>query len=284
MNRHSAIHPPVNREREFEFGNADFQFLRGLVKELTGINLAESKRELVYGRISRRLRALRLASFADYRRLLESGDRAERIEFCNAVTTNLTSFFRESHHFTYLRDHLLIPRRETAQRHERLRIWSSACSSGEEPYSIAMAVIENFPDWRNWDIKILASDLDSDILARARAGLYAADRLKGLDEQRLARFFRPGASGEHRVVPELQQLITFKQLNLMDDLPMSGPLDAIFCRNVVIYFDKETQRELFSRMARVQRPGDLLFVGHSESLYKVSDQYGLIGKTVYRRS
>jgi chemotaxis protein methyltransferase CheR len=274
------------RNREFEFNDSDFQALRALVKQITGINLAESKRELVYGRISRRLRALGLSSFGAYRQLLESGDGQELVAFCNALTTNLTSFFRESHHFDYLRDDFLAPRKDAARR-DRIRIWSSACSSGEEPYSIAMTLIESIPDCHRRDIKILATDLDSDILARAQRGVYAADRVKGLDPKRVARFFtetRQGAEKTYTVVPEVAQLITFKQINLMNDLPMSGPLDVIFCRNVVIYFDKETQKGLFARMARLQRPGDFLFLGHSETLFKVSDDYSLIGKTIYRRS
>jgi len=276
----------TNRTREFQFTGEDFEALRSLVKEMTGINLADSKRELVYGRVSRRLRALGLSSFGAYREILESGDGTELVAFCNALTTNLTAFFRESHHFDYLRDEFLTPRRAAARRGERIRIWSSACSSGEEPYSIAMTVIETIPDWQNWDIKILATDLDSDILARAQRGTYGADRVKGMDPKRLGRFFsaaREGADVTYSVVPELSRLITFRQVNLMHDLPMPGPLDAVFCRNVVIYFDKDTQRALFSRIAKVQRPGDLLFLGHSETLFKVSDDYSLIGKTIYRR-
>jgi chemotaxis protein methyltransferase CheR len=275
------------RAREFHFTDSDFTALRILVKEMTGINLAESKRELVYGRVSRRLRVLGLSSFGAYRELLESGDGSELVAFCNALTTNLTSFFRESHHFDYLRDEFLAPRRSADRRTERIRIWSSACSSGEEPYSIAMTIVETIPDWQQWDIKILATDLDSDILARAQRGCYNADRVKGLEPNRLARFFkesREGAEHTYQVTPELANLITFKKINLMHDLPMSGPLDAIFCRNVVIYFDKDTQRALFARIAKVQRSGNLLFLGHSETLFKVSDDYALIGRTVYRRS
>ena len=275
------------RVREFEFTDADFHALRSLVKDMTGINLAESKRELVYGRVSRRLRALSLPSFSAYRRLLESGDGSELVAFCNALTTNLTSFFRENHHFEYLRDEFLTPRREAGKRSTRVRIWSSACSSGEEPYSIAMTIADAIPDWQQWDIKILATDLDSDILARAQRGFYAADRVKGLDPKRVARFFtetRDAAQAGYQFSPEVAQMITFKQMNLMHDLPMSGPLDVIFCRNVVIYFDKDTQRGLFARMAKLQRPGDLLMLGHSETLFKVSEDFSLIGKTIYRRN
>ena len=276
------------RVREFEFGNEDFEALRKLVKEITGINLSDQKRELVYGRLARRLRVLHLRTFAEYRDLLASDGGREIGEFCNAITTNLTSFFRESHHFEYLRDQVLQPMVANRTASRRVRIWSAGCSTGEEAYSLAMTVIESIPDLRTWDVKILATDLDSDVLAKAQRGIYAAERVRAIGPQRLSRFFaerRGGRDGAtYEVKPELTSLITFKQLNLMHPLPMKGPLDAIFCRNVVIYFDKDTQRELFSRIAQLQRPGNLLFLGHSESLFKVSESYTPIGKTVYRRS
>jgi chemotaxis protein methyltransferase CheR len=278
----------TTRTREFAFGNEDFEALRKLVKEITGINLSDQKRELVYGRLARRLRALQLRTFAEYRDLLASDGGREIGELCNAITTNLTSFFRESHHFDYLREQVLQPlaaAKRAGQR--RVRIWSAGCSTGEEAYSLAMTVIESFPELRAWDVKILATDLDSDVLGKAQSGIYAADRVRSIGPQRLGRFFveKRGRDGvSYEVSAELTALITFKQLNLMHPLPMKGPLDAIFCRNVVIYFDKDTQRELFSRVATLQRPGDLLFLGHSESLFKVSESYTPIGKTVYRRA
>lgn len=279
---------PVNTApsmREFEFSESDFQALRQLVKSLTGIHLTEQKRELVYGRLTRRLRALRLKSFAQYRELL-ARDSTELTELCNAITTNLTGFFREPHHFQYLREHWLEPLIAAAHASRRLRIWSAACSTGEEPYSIAMTVLETVPHPENWDIRILATDLDSEVLARARRGFYPRERTASLSPQRLQRFFavdREGRATGHRIAPAVASLITFKQLNLMQPLPMKGPLDVIFCRNVVIYFDKDTQRDLFARISRLQRSRDLLFLGHSESLFKVCDSYGLIGKTIYRR-
>jgi chemotaxis protein methyltransferase CheR len=272
-------------QREFAFGNEDFEALRALVKSLTGINLSDQKRELVYGRLSRRLRALKLTSFHEYRKLLAANPQ-ELVQLTNAVTTNLTAFFRERHHFDYLRDAVLKPLAADAHASRRVRIWSAGCSTGEEPYSIAMTVLEAVPDLTRWDIRILATDLDSDVLARARSGVYAAERMRGIDPDRLARFFtqrRAGAAVSYQVVPELPALITFKQLNLMHTLPMKGPLDAIFCRNTVIYFDKDTQRDLFTRIAVLQRPGNRLFLGHSESLFQVSTDYTLIGKTIYRR-
>jgi chemotaxis protein methyltransferase CheR len=272
------------REREFELLDADFDALREIIKVRAGIHLSVGKKELVYGRVSRRLRHLRLRSFAEYRRLLESNE-DELVEFCNAMTTNLTSFFRESHHFDYLREHVLEPRLRDPRASRRIRIWSAACSSGEEPYSIAMVVRETLQDLRNWDVRILATDLDTEILARATAGVYPEDRLKGLTRQRMETHFSavPGRPGHFAVARELASLITFKQLNLTRHLPMKGPLDAIFCRNVIIYFDKDTQRDLFARIAVLQRCADVLFLGHSESLFKVSDDYVLQQKTIYRR-
>jgi chemotaxis protein methyltransferase CheR len=274
------------RVREFAFSDRDFEALRRLVKDLTGINLSDQKRELVYGRLARRLRALHLKTFAEYRDLLDSDDGKEIGELCNAITTNLTSFFRESHHFEYLREQVLQGRAAQRNASRRMRIWSAGCSTGEEPYSLAMTVMEALPELRTWDIKILATDLDSDVLSRAQRGIYAADRVRTLSPQRLSRFFveRRGRDGPcYEVIPELMSLITFRQLNLMHHLPMKGPLDVIFCRNVVIYFDKDTQRELFTRVAYLQRPGDMLFLGHSESLFKVSESYNPIGKTIYKR-
>jgi chemotaxis protein methyltransferase CheR len=274
------------RLREFDFSNEDFEALRRLVKQITGINLSDQKRELVYGRLARRLRVLQLQSFAQYRELLAQDGGREIAQFCNAITTNLTSFFREPHHFDYLREQVLAPMANSAAA-RRLRIWSAGCSTGEEAYSIAMTILEALPDVRRRDVRILATDLDSDVLERGRRGLYTEDRLRHLTPQRRTRFFREAGSRDglcYEVTPELKSLITFKQLNLMHPWPMRGPLDVIFCRNVVIYFDKDTQRGLFSRVAQLQQPGNLLCLGHSESLFKVSEQYSLIGKTVYRRA
>lgn len=278
---------PPAKTREFIFTDEDFDALRALVKEVTGITLGDMKRELVYGRLSRRLRALGLGSFAEYRRLLQSAEGADELEgFTNAVTTNLTAFFREDHHFEHLRSQILLPRRADPAANRRMRIWSAGCSTGEEPYSIAMTIAESIPDWQRWDIRILATDLDSDVLAKGRAGRYAEDRLRGMSPQRRARFFDEdnGPGGRVFVVKEeIAAMISFARLNLMHDLPMRGPLDAIFCRNVVIYFDKPTQRELFARIARLQRPGDTLFLGHSETLHNVTECWRLVDKTTYRR-
>jgi chemotaxis protein methyltransferase CheR len=268
---------------KLDFGEEDFSALRALVKEHTGIHLTEQKRELVYGRLSRRLRALGLESFRTYRELLEKNEGDELVQFCNAITTNLTSFFREAHHFQYLREHLLEPRAADPRGARRLRFWSAGCSTGEEPYSLAMTIHEALPDVRRWDVRILATDLDTDVLARGARGLYDEERVRNLSPERIERFFRRQGAG-FAVRDELKDLISFRELNLMHTLPMKGPLDAIFCRNVVIYFDKDTQRQLFARVAQLQGPGDILFLGHSENLFRVSDDYTLVGKTVYRRN
>jgi len=272
--------------REFVFGEEDFHALRTLVKQVTGINLTETKRELVYARLSRRLRALNLRSFRDYRKLLKADGGAELVQLCNAITTNLTAFFREPHHFEYLRTHVLGPMIANPSANRRLRIWSAGCSTGEEPYSIAMTVLEAVPDIHRWDIKILASDLDSNVLARARDGVYSTDRLRHMSDAARERFFSPVDEEQRawQVNPELQRLVTVKSLNLMNPFPMKGPLDVIFCRNTIIYFDKDTQRQLFSRISRLQQPGQLLFLGHSETLFRTSDAYTLVGRTIYRRA
>lgn len=280
--------PGHGKRREFAFGDDDFNSLRKLVREVSGITLSDNKRELVYGRLSRRLRALDLDSFREYRDLLASpAGAAELVEFTNAVTTNLTSFFRENHHFEYLANQILRPLADNPLANRRVRIWSAGCSSGEEPYSIAMTIVETLPDWERWDIRILATDLDSEVLARGQSGLYKEDRVRGMSPRRLSKFFTekntPGGK-QYQFDPDIARMISFRQLNLMEPLPMRGPLDVIFCRNVVIYFDKDTQRELFARFAPLQRPGDILFLGHSESLFKVSEAWSLIGKTIYRRA
>ena len=275
------------RLREFEFGDDDFEALRKLVREVTGISLSEQKRELVYGRLARRLRALNLRTFREYRDVLSQDDGRELVQLCNAITTNLTAFFREPHHFEHLKNDVLAPLVRKPPAVRRLRIWSAGCSTGEEPYSIAMSVLEAVPDIERWDIRILATDLDSDVLEKARRGVYTAERLQNLSNERRERFFEPYPDAKepsYRVRPEVARLLTVKQLNLMHAFPMKGPLDALFCRNVVIYFDKDTQRDLVARMSRLQRPGQLLFLGHSETLFKVSTDYSLIGRTIYRRS
>ena len=272
--------------QEFLLTDSEFDRLRSIVRELTGIALGDSKRELVYGRLARRLRKLNLSSFSEYCTLVEAGHGEELQELTNAITTNLTSFFREKYHFQQLAAEALpyVAQHRAATR--RVRMWSAGCSTGEEAYSIAMVVREAHRHFAGWDVRLLATDIDSKVVAAAAAGIYAAERLRDMDAQRVARWFRPCAEGAHQyaVADDLRSLITFRQLNLLDPWPVKGPFDVIFCRNVTIYFDKDTQRQLFERIAALQEPGAWLFIGHSENLFNVSQCYKSVGRTVYRRA
>lgn len=272
--------------REYEYTEKDFKLVQTLVAEHTGINLTEAKKDLVYGRLSKRIRKLNLSSFQEYINYVNDDHESELVNFINAITTNLTSFFRENHHFDYLRN-TLIP--ELLRRNadtQRIRIWSAGCSTGEEPYSIAMTVLESLQHQPNWDVKILATDLDTNVVATAMAGRYTDERITGIDNARKKRWFLKGRGnneGYVRVSRELQDIITFKQLNLMHQWPMKGSFDIIFCRNVVIYFDKATQRVLFERYANLLSDNGNLFIGHSETLFKVSDRFKSIGNTIYEK-
>jgi chemotaxis protein methyltransferase CheR len=273
----------MESEREFNFTQKDFKFIRDLVAEQTGIALSEAKSHMVYSRLSRRLRSLNIATFAQYCDCLNDATSDELVHFVNALTTNLTAFFRENHHFEFLANTLL-PNLFATKTNKRIRIWSAGCSTGEEPYSLAMVLRENLPKTGAWDVKILATDLDSNVVAKASSGIYEENRLNGLTSRRMKRFFiKNRYTNQVKVKPEVRELITFKQLNLMHDWPMKGPFDFIFCRNVVIYFNKDTQKTLFKRFADLTADKGYLFIGHSESLFQVSTQYQLIGNTIYQR-
>jgi chemotaxis protein methyltransferase CheR len=268
--------------KEFDFTRADFERVRALIYRQAGISLADSKQEMVYSRLARRLRATGIQSFATYLDGLEAGRMEQEWEaFTNALTTNLTSFFREAHHFPLLAEHVL---RLRARAGEPLTIWCSASSTGEEPYSIAMTVCEAF-DTLTPNVRIVATDIDTNVLATASEGVYGVERVEKMSQERLKRFFLRG-KGRHegmvRVRPELRQLVTFRQLNLLSDSwPVSGQFDAIFCRNVMIYFDKNTQRKILARFVPMMKPHALLFAGHSENFLYVSESLRLRGKTVY---
>lgn len=270
-----------------KLSDLEFDKLRKFIRDQTGISMAASKRHLVYRRLSTRLRELNIGSFREYRNYLQSGNESELEKFCNAVTTNLTSFFREAHHFDYLASTILpeiAARKGSTAR--RLRIWSAGCSTGEEPYSIAMTLSETLTDLRHRDAKILASDLDSNVLATGLAGIYRHEHVEKLPNARLKRWFLSGGTKTNpvfKVRPELQELITFKQLNLMHNWPMNGLFDVIICRNVIIYFDKPTQRILIDRFANQLQDGGHLILGHSESLLNVSDRFALLGQTIYKK-
>jgi chemotaxis protein methyltransferase CheR len=271
-------------EPEFALTDSEFKRLRELVHARTGIALSEAKRALVYGRLARRLRKLNLTSFSQYCALVESDGSAELEELTNAITTNLTSFFRESYHFEQLAGEV-IPEIVASGGERRLRLWSAGCSTGEEPYSLSVVLNEAMVRMPNWDIKLLATDIDSKVVATAAEGVYGADRFRGVAQERMQHWFEPapGRPGFSAASRELKSHITIKQLNLLDPWHMKGPFDIIFCRNVVIYFDKPTQRTLFDRMADLQQPGGWLFIGHSENLLNVTTRYKLVGRTVYRR-
>jgi chemotaxis protein methyltransferase CheR len=269
-------------EREFQFTKYDFDRLRQLVNEHTGIKLSDHKQEMLYSRLSRRLRALHLSSFSSYYKLLQKDNGEELVHFINAITTNLTAFFREPHHFDLLAQVLLPQLLTKKQTSRRLRIWSAGCATGEEAYSIAMVVKEIVP--AAWDVKILATDLDSSVLEKGKRGLYEEERISGMSLARLHRWFKKGtglATGKIQVSTELQELITFKHLNLIGLWPMHGPFDIIFCRNVVIYFDKSTQKILFERFANILDKESYLLIGHSENLFQLSTRFRLLQQTVY---
>ena len=274
------------REKEFQFSDKEFKFISDLVGERTGIVLSSAKRQMVYGRLSRRLRQLKLTKFSDYCDLLTSGHEEELIEFTNAITTNLTAFFRENHHFEYLKQTVIPELIRNNAATKRIRIWSAGCSSGEEPYSIAMCMREALPKSSGWDIKILATDLDSNMVERGKSGVYTSERVEGLTPERMKKWVKKGTgdnADKVRMSEDLRDMITFKELNLMEAWPIKGPFDFMFCRNVVIYFNKDTQRILFDRYADLLAPKAHLFIGHSESLNKVTDRFDLLGKTIYQK-
>jgi chemotaxis protein methyltransferase CheR len=274
----SAILTP---DREFHFTQADFDRVRKLIYDHAGISLAPIKHDMVYSRLARRLRALKLTTFQDYLVLLEEGDEREWETFVNSLTTNLTAFFREAHHFDILRKQL------QAQAHRPLRIWCSAASTGEEPYSLAMTACEAFDSLKP-PVEIVASDIDTNVLATAQRGIYTLDRVERMAPARLQRFFLKGTgaqTGYARIRPELQRLVTFSRVNLLDARwPIQGSLDALFCRNVMIYFDRPTQYQILKKFVPLLREEGLLYAGHSESFLHAADLFHSLGRTVYERA
>lgn len=269
-------------EREFKFTSSDFALVQKLIYEHAGISLRASKRHMVYGRLARRVRALGLQTFGQYLELLQDRNSAEWQNFVNALTTNLTAFFREPHHFEILTDH--IQNLAEDKRRLPLSIWCAAASTGEEAYSIAMTVIEALSSLTP-DVRILASDVDTNVLHKARDGIYPLDRVAKLPRERLRRFFLRGVGAQAGFVKlreEVRNLVTFKQVNLLDDIwDLNRPFDAIFCRNVMIYFDKPTQYRILKKFVPLLRRDGLLFAGHSESFYHAADLFEMRGKTVY---
>jgi chemotaxis protein methyltransferase CheR len=269
---------PATPARDLDFTTADFAAIAKLLEARAGIHLAPHKEHLVYSRLARRLRGLGLTRFRDYRELIERDETgAETMRMVNALTTNLTRFFRESHHF----DHLAEKLRGIARGgRRRLRLWSAGCSTGPEAYSMALTLAAAIPDVATWDARILASDIDTDVVATAAAGRYDASDLSDIPAAHHGRFAAIGI-GEIEIAPEIRRLVAFKPLNLIGAWPMKGRFDAIFCRNVAIYFSPETQATLFDRLHGQLAPDGHLYIGHSETLSR-PDRFELVGQTTYR--
>lgn len=266
--------------------DADFRYIRTIIAEHAGIQLSEQKRSMVFGRLAKRVRGLGLPSIAAYCDQVRNCPERELTGLISALTTNVTAFFREPHHFAFLAERIMpeLLARNAASR--RIRIWSAGCSSGEEPYSIAMTVLEAMPASQAWDFKVLATDLDQEILGFGREGVYRSDRLEGIaPEQRRRWLRRAGAgSGDRALVVEtLREHVSFLPLNLMGQWPMKGLFDVIFCRNVIIYFDNPRKARLIQRFADLLTDGGYLIIGHSESLHGLTDRFRPIGKTIYKR-
>ncbi|MCK9512073.1 MAG: chemotaxis protein CheR [Pigmentiphaga sp.] len=267
-------------ERHFDFSDADFARVRSMIHRRAGIALGTHKREMVYSRLARRLRARELPGFGPYLAELDADERAAEWEmFVNALTTNLTAFFREAHHFPMLADY--------ARRLNRpMQVWCNAASTGEEPYSIAITLIDALGP-RLGDTQVLATDIDTNVLQRARGAVYPFERVEKVAPDLLRRHFLKGRGkmeGMVRVRPHVAARVRFEALNLLDrHWPLREPVDAIFCRNVMIYFDKPTQAEILRRMAPLLKPGGLLFAGHSENFTYLTKAFRLKGQTVYER-
>ena len=277
---------------QFVITDREFRRIRALVYQQTGIALGESKRHLVCSRLGKRLRHCGYRTFKEYyEHLMERDPKGEELlRMINAITTNKTDFFREADHFALLSSRVLAPLAAQAKaggpRH--LRIWSAGCSSGEEPYSIAITVLEGLPTPWSWDVKILASDINTDMLAQGKEGVYRAERLAGIPPALRKRYFHGGRGareGPVRVRKDVKDLVAFRRINLQEeDWPIRTVFDVIFCRNVIIYFDKPTQERLVTRLVNILKPGGFLFLGHSESLLGMQVELRHLGKTVYQKT
>jgi chemotaxis protein methyltransferase CheR len=275
-----------NLGTEFEFTARDFRKIAEIMREESGIVLGENKANLVYSRLAKRLRKLNIDTFREYCDFVVSGEGAdERRGMIAAMTTNVTKFFREQHHFDYLRDRVLPQLAKNAKAGDRVRIWSAGCSSGEEPYTIAMTVLGAIPDAASFDFKILATDLDHNMIAHGRAGLYDASATESIPKEYRKFFTDTGSGNEARIQmsDKLRSLIRFNELNLLGNWPMTGGFDVIFCRNVMIYFDDDTQFELCRRYAQLLPIGGTLCIGHSERADTDRLPLDIVGQTTYRK-
>jgi len=270
--------------REFTMSDEDFTKVTDLAFEYTGIVLGPQKRDMVYGRIARRLRVLGLSDVSDYIPLINKSSQEEVGKFINAITTNLTSYFREQHHFDFLKKTVCPELVKIKASSKKVRVWSAGCSTGEESYSIAITLSESI-NLKSWDCKILATDLDSQVLEKASHGVYDIDRIESLSSEMKKRWFLSDSNHSDivKVKPSLQQLISFKRLNLLESWPMKGQFDIIFCRNVLIYFNTETQNKLFERYASALNDNGYLIIGHSESISLNCPYFKPIGQTIYQK-
>jgi chemotaxis protein methyltransferase CheR len=278
--------PETDTRREFPFSDDDFRNLAEFTYQHTGIALSESKRDLVYNRLSRRLRALGLRTFREYHEYLGSAvGSGEKERFINSVSTNHTRFFREAHHFSHFRTSVAaqFSREHGNAGRGRLRIWSAGCSTGEEPYTIAMVLKKEIPTLARHDVRILATDIDTEVLSKGARGEYSASALQEIPAEFHSDIERKGEKDKVLMSDALRSLITYRQLNLMQNWPVKGPFDAIFCRNVMIYFDAQTKKTLVERFTKLVRPGGWLYIGHSESLIGAHPGLELVGRTIYRR-
>jgi chemotaxis protein methyltransferase CheR len=269
-------------QREFFMSETDFRLISETAYRYTGIVLGDHKQDMVYGRLARRMRDLGLSDFSDYCELIKNADHPEISKFINAITTNLTSFFRENHHFVFLREKLL-PELLQKNTDRKIRAWSAGCSSGEEPYSISLTLNE-FVAMKGWDRKVLATDLDSNVLKKAQQGIYEIERIESLSKEYKRKWFLYDKNHPDivKVASALQDLVRFKRLNLLEKWPMKQKFDFIFCRNVMIYFNEETQVKLLNGYADYLKPGGHLFIGHSESLHSVASRFDSLGHTIFR--
>jgi chemotaxis protein methyltransferase CheR len=271
---------------DIELSEGEFRRVQKRLLEVAGISLGEAKRTLVISRLTKLVRKQGLNSFDAYLDFLGTPAAGKDVqqEFVNALTTNLTRFYREDHHFDHLRDYIgkvVAERGKGPASGKRLRIWSAGCSTGQEPFTIGMMLLQAYPELSSWDFKILATDIDTAVLAKAATGVYPESELSGLSAERAKVFERKG-DGTVRVPQAVRNLISFKPLNLHEPWPIKGPFDAIFCRNVAIYFDKPVQTEMFNRMGDVLSPQGFLYIGHSESIAGGGGKFSLVGKTIYR--
>jgi len=273
------------RKRTFDFTDKDFKELGQIVHNRTGIVVSDAKKNMIYGRIVKRLRALNMDNFSDYILYIKSdaGDN-EAIDFINAITTNLTKFFRENHHFEHLRDKVILPMVVNQNPSKRVRLWSAGCSSGMEAYSMAITISEAVPNLVAWDFKILATDIDTNMLSKGENGIYRNKDLENIPSNLIKKYFKKYDDDNMIISEKLRNMVHFKRFNLLDSTwPMKGPFDVIFCRNVVIYFDSTTQSELFRNYHKKLKPGGWFYIGHSETLLDAADMYDSQGKTVFMR-